>query len=388
MLLQRNIKLISWFNFCTDFVLFAPVAIIYFAKVTGSLTLGMSIFSIAYVSSALFEVPTGILSDRVGRKKTMVFGALCSTLCIVFYAMGTSYVVLGVGALLQGMGRAFFSGNNDALLHDTLRELGKKDDYHSHLGRTSSMFQAALALSSIAGGLLAEKSFSLVMWVSVVPQIISVFIALQIIEPPHHTQASGNIFAGFADALKGFQRNSKLRLLTVASVIRFAGGESGFFLRSAFYNTLWPLWAIGVLSATTHFLAAAGFYFSGKFIHKVGALKALTVGTIVDRAVNLIALIRPTIASPALMSSTAFNYGVGSVSMNSLMQKEFTDSQRATMASISSVFGSIFFGLCAVGIGYLGDVFGPAKGLIVVNILLLIPLIFYRKIFLGEKRGA
>ncbi len=82
--IEKNIKLLSWLNFCTDFVFFAPVAILYFAHVTGSYALGMSIFSLAYVSSAIFEVPTGIISDLVGRKKTTILGAASSVLCVYY----------------------------------------------------------------------------------------------------------------------------------------------------------------------------------------------------------------------------------------------------------------------------------------------------------------
>jgi len=58
--LHKNIKILTWFNFFTDFLLYAPIAIIYFERVTGSYALGMSIFSITMVSSALFEIPTGV----------------------------------------------------------------------------------------------------------------------------------------------------------------------------------------------------------------------------------------------------------------------------------------------------------------------------------------
>ena len=58
--LHKNIKILTWFNFFTDFLLYAPVAIIYFERITGSYALGMSIFSIIMIGSALFEVPTGI----------------------------------------------------------------------------------------------------------------------------------------------------------------------------------------------------------------------------------------------------------------------------------------------------------------------------------------
>jgi hypothetical protein len=59
MKLHKNIKLLAWFNFFTDFKLYPPVAIIYFARVSGSYALGMSIFAITQLASAIFEVPTG-----------------------------------------------------------------------------------------------------------------------------------------------------------------------------------------------------------------------------------------------------------------------------------------------------------------------------------------
>lgn len=388
MVIERNIKLLAWFNFCTDFVFFAPVAIIYFAKVTGSFTLGMTVFAVAYASSAVFEVPTGILSDRVGRKKTIVLGAIFSIACIVFYAIGRSYYLLLVGALLQGMSRSLYSGNNEALLHDTLHDIGKSNEYHKHYGRTSTMFQIALALASITGTIMVAVSFSLVMWASVIPQIFSLIIALQIIEPRSHTTKSTNVYFHLKEAINLFRSNPKLQLLTLASAIRFSLGESAFFLRSAFINTLWPLWAIGIANMITHTCSAVGYYFGGKVIDKIGSIKVLSLGIVIDRVVTLIALLLPTPASPLLMASTSITYGAGMVASNSLMQREFSEAQRATMGSLSSLVGSLAFGVSAVALGYVGDLFGPAKALIVTNILLFTPLLFYRKIFRGETKLA
>src|SRR6187549_747740 len=110
------------FNFLVDFRFFTPVAILYFAQVTGSFASGMMVFSVIMLSAALWEVPTGVLSDRVGRKRTVILGAIASTAAVVFYAIGGSFAALAVGAVLEGLSRALFSGNNDALLYDTLAE--------------------------------------------------------------------------------------------------------------------------------------------------------------------------------------------------------------------------------------------------------------------------
>ena len=148
-MLHKNIRLLTFFNFFTDFKLYAPIAIIYFSQVTGSFALGMSIFSIAMISSALFEIPTGVFSDRIGRKKTVILGAASAVVFSVFYAIGQFYFILAIGAVFEGLTRSFYSGNNDALLHDTLSESGQQHNYSEYLGKISSSFQAALAVSAV-----------------------------------------------------------------------------------------------------------------------------------------------------------------------------------------------------------------------------------------------
>lgn len=379
--IKQNIPLLAWFNFFTDFVLFAPVAIIYFAQVTGSYAFGMSIFSAAYVSSALFEVPTGVISDLVGRKKTAMLGALSAVLCVILYAVGGSYAVLFIGALFQGMSRAFYSGNNDALLHDTLRDVGKKDEYAEYLGKTSAMFQVALAISAIVGSLLAAKSFAVVMWLSVIPQACAFIISLFLVEPKSETRADANIFAHLGESIKQFQGNARLRALTMASVFRFSLGETSFFLRSAFVHTLWPLWAIGISYAISNVGAAASFFFSGKIIKKYGSRTVLVFEIVSNRIVNLLALVFPTIVSPALMASSSLTFGVGMVTIDALMQKEFTDRQRATMSSLATFAGSIAFGIFSIVLGAVADRYGVRVALIVAHILLLVPLVFYQRAF-------
>lgn len=69
------------------------------------------------------------------------------------------------------------------------------------------MFQWALAGSSLIGGILASISFPLVMWLSVIPAIVGLFIALKITEPKVHYQKTTNIYAHLKEALTLFWQN-------------------------------------------------------------------------------------------------------------------------------------------------------------------------------------
>lgn len=143
----------------------------------------MLVFSVIMISSALWEVPTGVLSDQIGRKRTMILGAVASTAAVVFYAIGGTFAALAVGGILEGMSRALYSGNNDALLYDTLAEQGLEQHFAEYSGKTHSMFQVAAAIAAIVGSVLAFFSYPLVMWLSVIPQALNIIVSFFFYEP-------------------------------------------------------------------------------------------------------------------------------------------------------------------------------------------------------------
>ncbi len=383
---HKNITLLAWFNFFTDFKLYSAIAILYFTHVTGSFALGMSIFSIANIADAVFEVPTGILSDRVGRKRTIILGALASVVYSVCYAWGGSFKILALGAVFQGLSVAFYSGNNDALLHNSLTESGKEKDYHVFLGKLSALFQLGLALGAVLGSLLASQSFVYVMWLSVISQVVCFFISLQMVEPKLSINKSTNIYEHMKEALHLFITNKKLRLVSIAGTISSSVGEAAFQFQAAFYATLWPLWAIGIAKMFSYVGATLSFYLSGRFINRFSEIKVILIGNIYSRIVNSFALIFPTVFSPLLYSSTSIFYGSLSVAKNSLLQKEFTPHQRATISSLNSLAESLLFAFFAYLLGSIGDSIGPAKTLLIAQLLSLIGTYLYWRVFQHDQK--
>ena len=210
-MIGRNINLLRWHNFFLDFRLYGPIAIIYFAQVTGSYALGLAVFSIASIASTIFEIPTGVLSDRVGGKKTIILGSLASVLAISSYAAANSFIILALGAVFEGLASSFFSGNNDALVYDTLNQQKRISKFSDTLGKLSSMFQAGLGISALIGGFIAGYSLQLVMAVSIVPQLICLFISFWFVEPKIHTkEISENILDHLRESWSAFVDNLKV----------------------------------------------------------------------------------------------------------------------------------------------------------------------------------
>jgi MFS family permease len=377
----KNIKLLSIFNLSIGFNPFWPLAIIYFAKVSGSYTLGTSIFGIIMLASAFLELPTGVLSDRIGRKKTIVLGSWARLLAYLFYAIGLSYWFLVIGAVLEGLSRSFYSGNNDALLYDSLSENKLKHQYQEHQGKVSSTEQFAMGVSAIIGSLIASYSFKYLVWISLLPQIAILIISYMFIEPQITKKISSNIYQHLSSALKLFIHNQKLCLLSLASIISFSISELKWQFGSAFVVTVWPIWAIGISKLLPSFGSSISFFYSGKLIKKFKEINILLFSSIYGKIISFIAYGFPSIFSPLLLATPSVLHGVSSVSKSTLMQHQFTDEQRATMSSLNSLGGSLGFAIMSLFLGGLADSYGPAKALIVLTLVSLPTVYIYWLLF-------
>jgi len=383
---KKNIRLLKIFNFLIGFSLFAPLAIIYFSRVSGNYTLGASIFGITMLASAIFEVPTGVWSDRVGRRGTIILGSWARVIAFVLYAIGLSYWWLVAGAIFEGLSRSFYSGNNDAFLHDTLADNGMEGDYDEHLGKTNSTEHIAIGISGIIGGFIATFSFSYIMWLSVVAQIIMLFVSYQFVEPKTRSRLDTNMLTHMKEAAKLFVKNRKLRLLAITDAISFSTGEVSFQFRSAFLQSVWPLWGIGIVGVFTSLGASISFYFSSKLIRRFGSEKILLIRSIYGKISGLIAYGIPSIFSPLIVITPSVLYGAGEVAKNELMQREFTDHQRATMSSLNSLVSNIGFAIMSVGIGVFADFTSPGNALFVIT-LISVPMIYlYYLLFKNDRK--
>ena len=143
---------------------------------------------------------------------------------------------------------------------------------------------------------------------------------------------------------------------------------------------------IGIARTLANVGATLSFHFNGRLIRGFNGLKILIVDNIYNRIVNIFSTAFPTLLSPILMSSSSVFYGVTTVSKNALMQKEFTSEQRATMSSLNSFAGSIFFGVVAFVLGFLADKISPSRALLVLQIFQTGNLWIYWKLFKHDAR--
>ncbi|MBS0471264.1 MAG: MFS transporter [Proteobacteria bacterium] len=386
---RRNIRLLGAFNFCNDFRVYAPVMVVYFAHVTGSLALGTLLFSIAKIASSALEVPTGVFSDRIGRRRTLLLGQIASVLSVASYAIGTGFEVLAIGAVLEGLAFALFSGNNEALLYDTLKADGAVESYPDWQGKLNSMFQLALAVSAaVAIVALNWLPLRAMFVLSLGPQILGIVFALMLVEPARTDTFAANIFSHLREALAGFGRDVRLRELSLASMLGFALGEAKHMFHPVFFALFWPAWALGAAGVLVHGLGSLGFRIGGPVIRRVGELRVLIGANLGSIAAGGGAVLLATTASPAIIALASIFFGPAMVAQGSLMQRAFSDAQRATMASLISLGGNILFAIAVFGIGALADRLGARYALLTAEVLTISVTLLYWRLYGRDENPA
>jgi MFS family permease len=108
----------------------------------------------------LFEVPTGIVADTVGRRASYLLGTLtlsASTLLyVLLWQIEAPFWQWAVVSVLIGLGFTFFSGAVEAWLVDALTATGFTGQLESVFGRGQIVGGAAMLTGSLAGGFIAQ----------------------------------------------------------------------------------------------------------------------------------------------------------------------------------------------------------------------------------------
>jgi MFS family permease len=109
----------------------------------------------------IFEVPTGIVADTIGRRTSYLLGTLtltASTLLYVFlWQIEAPFWEWAVASVLLGLGFTFFSGAVEAWLVDALTATGYTGDLETVFGRGQIVTGIGMLTGSVAGGFLAAQ---------------------------------------------------------------------------------------------------------------------------------------------------------------------------------------------------------------------------------------
>jgi MFS family permease len=137
----------------------------------------------AFTFGLMMEIPTGAISDMVGKRKTLLMAML---LCAVGYAiMGSNQNTAGlvVGFLISLVGGAFYSGADEALAYETLKAQNNEKGFERVISNANMLAIFSLIIASLVGGLLYTIDVRLPYYAWAAASLVGFFCAWFVTEP-------------------------------------------------------------------------------------------------------------------------------------------------------------------------------------------------------------
>lgn len=357
-MIHKNFRLFNLYKFFNGLEPLSVFMTIYFYQITGSFAVAVAVRSVEAITCSLLEIPVGLISDNIGRKKTSIITGVFMTLSSLSWALGgtiNSITALFIGGFFGGIANAFYSGSFNALVYETCDQANRKHDFASVISSAGAYRHIALALGTIIA-LITSYLFNLTIlaWIAVIPGIAETITSMFFHEPICSSEDKPNPWQMLKSSIKDFKKSKKLRQIAMLDIFDYSLHWTNLGINGLYFQTITPLWVINVATFIKHILSAMGFAIFKKFKNS-NMFKVLTISSWLEALVGLMTIIINNIASPFIWAFGSFFQYLKEPAAVAVIQHELNPKQRATMDSMISLFGGIFAGISLYIVGLISD---------------------------------
>jgi MFS family permease len=321
-----------------------PIIILY------ALAQGLTLGDIGLATGAFFlgillgEVPTGYIGDRIGRRNSLVLGAVTISLTHIGFALADTLIAFVSLYAFWGVAWTFRSGSADAWLYDILVERNAAETYTHVRGRATSTFYASAATTALLGGVLYEIHPSLPFLAAASVTALAAIVMATLPEPAVTQESDGFSFAEARAALSTVISNRRIGAFVGLSAVILAVPETvEIFVQPVMLDMGIRPAMLGPLYAGLMGTAAIGSSQAARIKRWLGTARWFTVGPAVLASVLVLAVLIPVVAIPAFFLSRGINTAtdtLGSTFLNDLLASH----GRATaLSGVSMIYALVNF---------------------------------------------
>lgn len=201
--LSGNIPLFYGYTFLNSFYLDRGIWMLFLLAQGFSLTEIGLLESLYHVASFVFEVPTGYVADRFGKKASLLCGQALKIISALLLVFGGGNLMLYIGFMLGAVAGTFLSGATGALIYETMKETGRESGFKRLNSRLYAVTLVSMGFASPAGGALAQIRWDLLYLCAALLAGLALAIVLLLKEPVHAGAGESASAGGRADVGTG-----------------------------------------------------------------------------------------------------------------------------------------------------------------------------------------
>jgi MFS family permease len=357
MISVHNIRVLFWVRFFGTINFIAPVlTLFYFGRgLEPTHILWLQLFWSGAV--LIGEVPGGIVADRYGAKVSFLIGATVKIASLVLLVFAHDPWMFFLFSALNGLSVTFFSGADEALIYESLKEDHEHDNMDRAMGKIQSAGFISMILAVIFGAYLArdlkDEQFILLILLGLVFHFIEFLLLFLVKSPANSGSYRDNPFTQVVSGIKAIRKAPQLLFLFLNFTLVFIPADSVYeaFNQPLFKNAGLPVVMIGVfyaLAAIGGFIASQSVgWFTSRFSRKL--LMGIT-GWLAAVGLFLSAILGETLwvvlgAFFMIRIGQAMRYPIYSQLTNDLIPSHIRATTLSLISVLDSAFDLVIFGI-------------------------------------------
>lgn len=376
-MIERNITIFKLYYFFWRFKPLATLMIVYFAQVMHSYSSAMAVYAIFNISYALAKIPSGLISDKMGRRPVIISSNILLFIAFLFLAASGQLEItwtLYIFAFLWGCSEALSAGTIEAIMFETSQSLGQSDEFN--LFYSKSMYYSQLGCAFGAFSAMAITYFlplQFVAWLSVFPPFMQLVVSYFFVEPRIQKKHIRISVSDINLALTQFKSNKKLLFYTLSDIYFSTLGDVSHRLESAYFKIFASDWIINLVRVFKHIFGMLGFAFVA-YIKRFSNIRIYFGSIICNLFVRTIALVFNNILTPFIHMFINFFYATASTAQTDILQHEFLPEYRATTQAIIQFIKGLYMACVMYLLGIFADMYGIYAAMISLVLLRVIGL--------------
>ena len=345
---------------------------------------GLSLAQISLIISAqliitsLGSLPGGLFADRYGHKKALLYGSIIFLLGTTIFAFGQNFYWFLVGCSLIGLGIAFKTGTQYAVLYEGLRADGYEADYKRVAGKIDLFTNIFWVASSILGGVLYSLNHRLPFYGEIAVALASV-IGIYLLVEPKIEKPTISIVKQIQVSLKtSFTKKNFSKIFIFSAFIGSIALLTIQYVQPLYKSVHIPEASFGLIAAVLFVMRGTGSWFSkqlGTFfsVDKYLVMHAATFGLflILIQRVNTALFILP------ILAVLYFLRGLYNPTISNYINDRVGSEQRATLLSINNQLLSLTTSFFLIITGFIAGRNGLQAVFFTISIFSMIFLILY-----------
>jgi MFS family permease len=359
---------------------------------------GLSIFEVFVANAAftaamaLFEVPTGVVADTVGRRASFLLSEATLAVGTLAYvgvaAIHGGLLLFCLAGVILGLGYTFYSGAVEAWAVDALKASGYQQELDGVFARASIVSSVAMIVGTVGGGLLGQIDLSLPYIARAALVMMAFAVGFRTMHDIGFTPRALHLRGivgemrkvGRAGITYGWQKPA-VRLLVLESFVTWGFFSWAWYAWQPYFLQLYghdAVWLSGVIASLFALAGIAGNSLVGR-LTKPGRrrttilLVAATASTATMVATGVIQTFWVTV--PVFLLGAVAG-GVLQPVRQTYLHASIPTTERATLVSFDSLVGSLGSVGGQTGLGYLSQERSVPAGFVVGGLatILAVPI--------------